>query len=268
MPFLRLLEFAAKDLTISYRASHEPQTLDIVVEARHRTSMGLGPIAMRPVIEGAAYGAASGAEFNPSMSRMTKIKGPDFNTPEAHGPCFAWSIEVVAVSPLYMRSIVEHLRGIGGMGGGIVRMLVRGSLSLDDSPLSVRERDLKLWLDDCVVYPGRWRPLPYRFRRKRAKRGAMLRIALEGTTTPAVYEAFEMVATVWGTSLTDYADEARRDMGMMQIFPTLHRTEAELSARWSEFTHIRTPAADLMANMLTRFHDNVARIREAELSLA
>lgn len=268
MPFLDMLEFTARDLAVAYRASAEPQILEIDVDCAQRAQMGLGPILMRGILEGVEHGAAGGAEFSPSIGEVKKLEGPEFKTPEAHGPHFHWKLEVRGAAPLFVRTIVEHLRGLGGMNNKILSMRIRGSLPLDDSPLSVREADVRRWIEDGSTYLGRFPKVPFAFKDKRAPKGASVRVSLDGEVTKEIYEAFEMYVAVYGASLTDYAAQNGKGMGMIDVFAKLGKAKTELSARWAQFTHVRGPSTDLAANMLTRFHDKVAPIREVELALA
>jgi hypothetical protein len=268
MPIAALLEFTARDLVVRYRASAEPQRVEVHAEVAEMCNMGVGSIAMSLVMNDVNHGAASGAEFDPAISRGTQLEGPKPMTPAAKGPKFHWRLELAGVAPVYLRSMVEHLAMIGGFGNRTLSMSIVGALPVDASPLCVTEQQLRPWFDDAAAYVGRWPRLPFRTSERRVARGAAVRVALAGPVTDDVYKSFEMYVSVWGGALTDFAAQNGKESGFVEVQYTLGRGKTELSARWARFNHVREPASNVMFNMLTRFHETVAPITEVELSLA
>jgi hypothetical protein len=64
-------------------------------------------------------------------------------------------LRIAGVAPKFMRTVVEELR-VAGMDQPVTSMQVVGSLPLDPTAMSVREGQVKAWLDDPTAYLEPW----------------------------------------------------------------------------------------------------------------
>ena len=71
MPLLRLLDFVAHDLHVSYRASGEPQDLFIDVKTAGIASQREVPVRLSAILAAINAGAAGGDMFHPADGAAT-----------------------------------------------------------------------------------------------------------------------------------------------------------------------------------------------------
>lgn len=264
MPLVNHLEFTRHALGVAYRASAAPQDLSVVVETAGPAAVPVAPTLMRDIVAAILAGAAGGAEFHPMTGACEIIQ----DCPAPAGPRYAWTLRVAGVTPLFLRVMVEMLRG-AGWDQVATSMAIVGSLPLDSSPSSVREPAVRAWLDDPDAYPAAWLEVPFRLLDHSAS-GASLRVALTAAVTPEVRGAFELLAVEWLNAVSTYVD-ADGDYVPLEfdakVLPAFGRSRTELRAAFQRFRHTRPPARAALVNMLIRFHHAVAPIAEAEIGL-
>lgn len=269
MPLWDELEFAENDLTVRYRASDEPQELTLHVQLDHAEPDCIGPQRFVVVYDGMEYGAASGTEFHPKDAAVELLSGTfDFGPA---GPDLVWVTRVRAISPFFIRNIVEHMRICGDEDNPVVAMSITGALATDDSPLSVTETQVRSWLETAGPYPGQWSDpgFPLTFSETM---GASVRIQLQGSVNPAIEDHFQGMCYQWFIGTHEYANlhgEAVMDTEdrMARLLPKFAGTRRELSAMFEEFTRMPVPSRAYLVNMLTFFHHNVAPIASARVAI-
>lgn len=267
MPLLNGLDFTQHNLRVAYRASAEPQVMTI--------DIGTAGKALRPMAGGYIWvvrrwlrsGVAGSDIFPPWLPWIEKGVEPETYQEET-GPSYHFEIPHAAFAPLMIRLLVELFRKIG-VNQPVEGMVIRGSLPLDDSPLSITERDVKRWLDDPTAYPRVWPDLGFEVIDRSAVKGAFVRVRLVDDLPPGEWDtAYDRVGR-WFEVLKEYVSEA--DHGPVPI-PTFELTEAsfarrEVVYRLEKFPYVKKPSRDLLLNTLCRFHHEVARIESVEVAL-
>jgi hypothetical protein len=268
MPLLDRLDFAKSALTVRYRASAEPQELSIDVKLARRASEECAPQIIRRQIDVISFGAAGGAEFAPWQGNAELLSGP-WDPPQSLGPSLSYRLRIAAVSPRYVRTMVEHLRECGAKAK-VQAMNIVGSLPLDASELSLSEEQVRRWLDAKTAYPGAWPEVPFPLHTRRTDETAEFRVVLGKSLTPKLREDLEMLSFLWLNTVTDYVNEDGERVELYRIdkrFPTFGRTKTEFRATYKEFLHVRDPSRAVLSNMLVRFHHRIAPIVEAEIAV-
>jgi hypothetical protein len=272
MPLLTGLDFAANALVVSYRAQEQPQDLEIDIETTGVAGEPTASILLNSVITSINAGAAGGVHFAPWLSSAEHLTGP-WHADDAVGPAYRWTLRVAAVAPLFIRSIVERLRGVG-FTENVRFMRILGSAALDSSELSVRENQVRSWLDDPSAYQGAWPHAEFPLTVRRS-RGATLRVELATRITPELRDQLETLYLLWLNSVTSYVsdpgflEEGNREVifNPHKMFPATGVGKTEFRAASEEFLHTRGPARAVLCNMLGRFHRTVSPIVEAEIGL-
>lgn len=271
MPILNLLEFTKSKLTVSYRGSAEPQTLEIKVACAKKPQFGVGggPGNVRQLVECINAGGAGGAEFAPSAGTAKVLSGPlRSDDPEADKPKLAWKIELAGVSPAFLRTFVERLR-TSASPAAVKSMSLVGSLQPDQSPLSATEAQVKSWLDDPRAYPGEWPNPGFPYEQRDRNKGAAIRVKLKDATTDALLETFSrQVAAKWAFAISNFANKQGNGMGMISIGHDAKRSKSEITVSFEKFDIAREPARWMLVNLMSRFHEKVAPIAQAEIALA
>jgi len=86
--------------SLSYRASNEPQLLDIDLLATGKVFPFPPTIALSAWIEHANQGFGAGAEFAPARTRVEQVSGRRLNDAgDSMGPAYQFGLRVVCVSP-------------------------------------------------------------------------------------------------------------------------------------------------------------------------
>jgi hypothetical protein len=264
LPLLPGLDFARTSLAVSYRASPDPQEISIQIDTAGINVIPGAAGLMSAVADLVNQGAAGGARFPPSAGFAEIVSGPPA---DAAGPRYAWTLRVAAVDPLYLRNVVERLRLSGG-DQPVTSMSVWGALPPDGTDLSATEREVRGWLDDLQAYPGEWPSLGFALSH-RSDRGAALRVELEDPITAEVYTELERLFSLWLEGVMFYVRNdgavVYEDMPDFVFRSGVARTEYQ--ARLTEFHHAPAPSRALLVNLLCRFHERVAPIRQVELRL-
>ncbi|MGK3983610.1 hypothetical protein WME99_11280 [Sorangium sp. So ce136] len=268
MPLLDALDFVKTDLIVRYRGSAEPQELSIDVKLARKAGKERAPQIIRPLIDTIAFGAAGGAEFAPWLGEAELLSGP-WDPPESLGPNLSYRLRIAAVSPLFMRSMVENLREVG-FRSKVKSMSILGSLAPDASPLSVHEGHVRAWLDDPTAHCSAWPEVPFPLKTRRTDETAEFRVVLAKGLTPKLREDLETLSYIWMNSVDDYVDEEGEQVELHRLdqrMPAFGRTKTEFRASFKEFLHVREPSRAVLSNMLVRFHHRVAKIAEAEIAV-
>ncbi len=261
------LEFAPSTLSVSYRASHEPQTLSIALSLRQQPVVPWGPAAMPLLCEVASSGGAGGGVFAPSAGRATIRQGPNAMGPDALDTEYRWDLEVASVDPLFMRTIVERL-SLPDDFWLVTKMSLFGSLALDDTDMSVSEGRVVRWLDDPTAYPKQWPELPFKLVEREVHRGAGVRLVLGQPTDHDTMLAFTRTIELFNQAIIKFVNTSLDAVGLTDATPRISRSANELTAGYDAFDFVHGPARATLLNMLVRFHEQVAPVREAHIALA
>lgn len=267
MPIVPNLDFTRSDLRVAYRGSLEPQIVGLDVSLNSADPEGIAPIVVEGLIHQINAGGAGGAEFAPEFGEASLLAGPsDIDEPGAEGPDFHWEIQVTAVSPRFLRTIVEAMTSASATAA-VRSMGITGSLPLDVSSLSVRQEEVKAWLDDSAAYLGAWGNPGFPVLSAASPRGATVRVRLAGELTDEHYVSLTDLLTSWYGAVQFYADIRGTALGAMQPDVHLGRTRRELRAGKLFFDHIAGPTRAMLVNLLSRFHRIRAPIEEVEFGI-
>jgi hypothetical protein len=256
---LAKLEYVHKNLSVAYRSSLERQRIDIQMTS---SEMSSAYVQMLALVRHINSGAASGSEFPPESSFAKIIR----DTPDKNGPNYDWQLEIAGMSPKFIRQFVERLRGVSRKGYAM-SLAIRGSFALDESPLSVTEREVIAWLDDPNAYPGAWPSPGFPVEREFPPKGASVRVRLAGKANKKILSGFRNVLAIWSNLTLEFFDAKGEQMGRSDFNPSIAASGVELSARYGIFDRVREPSAAALINLLGRLHHDVAPIEKAIIAL-
>jgi len=268
MPIVPGLDFAKDHLSVAYRASDKPQSLEIRATINGLSAYAGGPISMLWFERAMRAGGAGGAEFAPSAGNAKHVSGPLKPGEEgANGPDYRWELKVTAISPYFVRNLVTKL-GIIGMGAKTTSVAITGSLPLDDSPLSVREAQVKKWLDDPHAFMTAWPDPGFPLKTKAAAASAAtIRVKLKDAVDKKLVDKFELALSMWRNAANMYPNLKLSGFGKAQASPRTTKTKSEIVSTYDEFDFLREPSQAVLINMLSYFHAKVSPIVEAEITL-
>lgn len=262
------LDFVTRDLRVRYRGAAVPQRLDISVTTGGAVPVEFGRVFVRRVADTINFGAAGGSAFSPAAGRATLIGGPPDG--QALGPQYDWTLEVTAVSPRALRTMVEHLRLSAGGYFPTVAMSIMGTLPPDGGPLSATEDDVRSYLRDPNGYIDAWPQPGFPVSSRKVSSGAVVVVTMADEISKDVADALESTLIAWinvtSEYLSDRGDHIRVSNGWERI-PTFARGKAELRGRYQAFPRSPGPSRDVLINMLARIHDAVAPIAHVEIGL-
>jgi hypothetical protein len=260
----------AVSLDVAYRASAEPQLLDVRVKLSGPAEAPLAPWAIGTLVECINRGLAGGAELAPSLGSAALEAGPTGEGPPAAGelgPEYAFRLSVAGVSPRFLRVIVENLAACGGRASRVLGISIVGALPPDGSPLSAREREVSAWLEDPDAYPGTFRDPGFPVALRAVPRGAALRVTLASKTTDVAAPALEDLFSSWQSAVLTYPNATRTARGLMDPHGTFARTRTDFFAKVTLFDHARGPCRAALVTALARFHATVTPIASAEIAM-
>lgn len=258
----------ARGLSVSYRAAAEPQTLTIDVTAGGVPPWPMAHLCMRTLVDTINEGGAGGADFAPEAGSAERLSGP-WDGADGLASAFQWQLRIAAVAPLFMRNVVEELRRVTP-DFDVVTMRIAGSLPLDDSPLSVREEQVRAWSRDGSTYLPAWPTPGFPVDRVLTYQGAALRVILDGPMTDDLRLALEHLALTWLNALRNHANEtgsAEVVFNPSTMLPYLGTSRTELRAHFRVFLYEREAAFAALVNLLARFHVRVAPLRKVVIEV-
>jgi hypothetical protein len=266
------LDFTKNNLRIRYRASAEPQELDVDIRTRGIIPIDFAGVALRRIMDIVTFGAAGSSVFAPSVGAAKVLSGPPLapiGLP-SYGPDYHWTLEVAGIAPVTFRTFVEQLRISGGYLVPVESLSLTGSLPLGDTPLSITEQQVKSWLDDPKAYAEEWPAPGFTVLRGDVAEGATLRILLADEITAELSEALKTICLAWVNVTSEYVSESGdlvRVLPDLKDLPLFGLGKRELSARYRAFPRRRAPSRAVIVNMLERFHQTVAKIVEVEVGI-
>lgn len=253
-PFLDSIQ-----LDVAYRGSLESQMLDVVVKTDGAPELPLAQWAIESLVSCINRGLAGGAEFAPTEGQAVLEKAESLPNVQS------FRMVLRAVSPRFMRVIVEHLAA-SAHPHRVTSISIFGSLPTDATPLSVREPQVVAWLADAEAYPRAFPNPPFRVTMKHIPRGATLKVMVAGGRLEEVAPALEEAFSAWQTAVLTYPTLAKQGRGFAAPHATFARTRTELFAKLALFDHTREPARNALVNALARFHATVAPIAAVEIA--
>jgi hypothetical protein len=268
VPLISRLDFVARGgLSVAYRASPTPQELSIDVLTTGIPMKGNANWQIQALIDTINAGGAGGSIFPPSQGFAEMLSGPRSDR-DALRPDHHIVLRVASVAPLFLRSIIEDMRGVG-IHHPVTEFRIVGSLPLDPGPLSVRETHVRAWLDDPNAYLDRWPTPGFPLSFTDLREGAALRVVLEGPINPSLREALEYLSVRWLNAIRNNVSYDGREVTLNpgKLFPAFGQGKTEFRASYQEVPFARESSRAVLSNMLTRFHEKVAPIAEAEISL-
>ena len=259
----------ATTLDVGFRASAEPQTLDIRVKTGGVAELPLAPWAIGSLIECVNRGLAGGAELAPWTGSAALEAGPTgegAEQPGERGPDYAFRLRVAGISPRFVRSIVESLASCA-RPQACLGVVVVGSLPLDGSPMSVRSSQVAEWLEDAGAYPQAWGSPGFRLVDEVAARGAAVRVTLRSARVDEVAVELERSIEAWLSAILTMPNLAKTARGCAAPQAVFARTGADFLARLELFDHAPGPARAALVNALAWLHARVTPIAEARIAL-
>ncbi|MEJ7728291.1 MAG: hypothetical protein WKG00_03670 [Polyangiaceae bacterium] len=270
MPLIPGLDFASRALRVSYCASTAPQEVVIDVTVAAAPVAPFAGWSMQAVCAAINLGAAGGAVFSPAAGAVERLSGP-WSELEGAGASYSWVLRVASVDPLFIRNMVEELRR-SGFDRQVTWMSIQGSLPLDGTSMSVREGEVRAWLDDPNAYPGTWPALPFAVRQ--GDRGASglvghLRVGAAAAIDVATRTRLEELSVHWLNCLRNVPSVygGLVDFDPNRMLPHFAQGKTEFRARFPELPYLPAPSRAALTNMLARFHETVLPLTEVELPL-
>lgn len=267
MPLLKGLEFAQHNLRVAYRASADPQVLTIDIGTSGKAPRPMAGIYIWVVRRWLRSGVAGSDVFPPWLPWVEKGVEPETYEEET-GPSYHFEIPHAGFAPPMIRRLVELFAKIG-VNQPVEGMVIRGSLPLDDSPLSVTEHDVRRWLEDPMAYPKVWPELGFEVIDRSAVTGALVRVRMVDDLSPAEWDTAVDRVDRWFEVLAEYVSEAEHGHVTRSALerPESAFTRREIVFRLEKFPYVKKPSRDLLLNTLCRFHHEVARIESVEVAL-
>lgn len=269
MPLLNGLEFAQHNLRVVYRASAEPQIMTIDIGTAGRAARPMAGIYIAMVRRWLRSGVAGSDVFPPWLPWIEKGVEPE-TYEERGGPSYHFEFPHAGFAPPMIRLLVELFRKVGA-NQPVEAMVIKGSHPLDDSPLSITEREVKGWLDDPTAYPKVWPELGFRVSDRAAAGGAFVRVRFSQDLPRELWDLADDVVDEWFEVLGNYVSESSHEVVPIPLGgyarPESAFARREVVYRLEKFPYVKKPSRDLLLNTLCRFHHEVARIESVEVAL-
>lgn len=255
---------------VAYRASDEPQRLDVRVRYAAAPDLPRPPWAIQTIAEAIAAGAACGAELDPTRAACVVVDGPtglgpaSAASPAERAAAYAWSLEVSGLATKWIPVMVEHLVA-AGLPHATELVSIVGALPLDRSPRSVRSPETVAALRAPLARAGATAAPGFAIERRAVARGFAIKARLRTEVTSAIARAFAEAISAWQGAVLTYPNLALAGRGFMDPQLVTGRTRAELHARATLFDHAPAPACDALINVMARFHAQIAPIELLEI---
>ncbi len=261
MPLLSGLDFAQSNLHVAYRASLDPQIVTISLSTGGIAAFPYAQALLRKLLTSVNSGSAGGTRFPPTAGSAIVVD----QSPDPCGPNYTWRVRLAAADPLFLRTVVEELRA-AGLEHPVTSLQIVGSLPLDSTDLSVREQDVKRWIEDPHAYLGQWYDPGFPIVDR--GRWAMFRIQLGQPISSDLRRKLDLVALGWLNDVSSYVwDTGEPEAGRIErCMPRCGSGKVEFSAAYRDFYFSTTPARARLINALSRFHTTIAPIEVAEIS--
>jgi hypothetical protein len=267
MPLLNALDFAADRLLVSYRASPEPQNVTLHFELKGASNGQ--PIAFFAIWSQIHLGMAGSDVFAPTACDATRPHGKFLSqgrvTPKEYKVVLT---DVRGVAPIHLRLLIERLRMVGG-NTELASLDIRGDLPVDESPLSVSERQVRQWLDDPAAYPRRWPKLSFPVEEKEfTGKGVSAHIGFADAPDDQKKADLEMRVLEWRNAAVNYVSDDG-EFVPQKLGPTMPKVvwkKSEAVASIELFEHAREPSMNLLLNVLERAHHEIGPITHVTLT--
>ncbi|AGP36437.1 hypothetical protein [Sorangium cellulosum] len=263
------LEFVERDLLVQYQASRDPQELRIHIETGAVIHMKAALIALRGPFDWINFGVAGGAEFPPWESRAEEMGFDFLEERPSWGPGYDFTLRVQCVSHRFIRLLIESLR-ISGWGNPVRRMVVVGSLPIQDPATSVTERDIRAAIHDPTAYPGAWPERGFPIELLESVQGVTVEIELVDKVSPSLQFDVDTLLTLWPNVLMNYLNDRGESVVIQDIgprIPRIARRKRTVVATYDHLPHAREPSRAALVNLLSRFHRRVAPIASARIAM-
>lgn len=263
------LDFIDSALGLRYRASDEPQQLWVEVDVDGQPSQPFAGGSMRLLVDGINDGIAGGDLFAPTLPKAKILQGP---TPEeAAGSRYRWTLEVSAVAPSYMVSMVAELRR-AGFDRFVSRMSIVGSVAPDETEASVREEEVRRSLQSPS--PGHlraWPRISFPVTALHHPSGLMasLRLEFADPIDKPFRRALEQFVMRWVNSLRNTPDDNGEEVffNPHRMLPYFGQSPTEFSVRLPEFRYEKATARAAILNMLERLHASGTPVLQARVEV-
>ena len=256
------LAVTPSQISVRYRATPEPQEIEMEVTTSVARPLGMMHNLFRPWISAVNQGGGGSDVFSPLDGKAKMIAAP----PPDPSTTFAWRFSLQSVAPIALRDVMTRLNTMPEGFGFIEHFRLSGSAPLDDSPLSVTERQFLGWFDDVHAYPKQWPTVPFEVVGQEIEKSARIRVTLAGATSPEVEQHLNGHLGAWTMLIRQYPDRFLKAWGESAL-PKFARNKSQITATYPLFTYDIDPVRDTLINMMIWFHHKVAAIKKLELAL-
>jgi hypothetical protein len=258
------LTVSSSQISARYRASPEPQAVDMEITTSTSRPLEMMGVFFKIWIKAMNQGGGGSDMFSPLDGKAKLLSEP---AADFAGTSFAWRFSLQSIAPIALRDVMARLSLQPRGGGFIEHFRLVGSLPLDDSPLSVSERDFLRWFDDTSAYPKLWGgAAPFEIVGQEIENAARIRVTLTGGTTPELQSAWNDQLGVWTMLISLYPDRFLKAWGQSAT-PNRARNKSQLTATYPLFTFDIDPPRNTLITMMIWFHHNVSAIKKLEIAL-
>lgn len=262
-------------LDVRYRASAEPQDLQIRIAARPNGSRTTDyPARLGYVVDMVNSGLAGGALFPPEQGSATILDGPRPLETITDNE-LTWTLRVQAVDPHWFAIALDMLADDWSVADNLVlgerfatdpsfypdRVSIQGQLEPDDSPLSATSALVLAWLRDPSEAYAPWKEVPFAVKERPVTKGARLRLKVGMTDRPT--------QRALSSRLSDLAFvlNAHPGAGWPNSPGRVAATKTMLTVAWDEFPCPRSIARGPILNLVRAFHSRVTPVGLLEMEL-
>lgn len=268
MPLLEGFDFLRLGFDVAYRASADPQLVRIDVTTIDKSTRRSAPIIVKRLIELVNAGAASGSAFAPEASFAERVSGP-WDGPDAFGPDFSWTLRLKAVSPLFLRTVVDQLRKCGH-DQPVTTMRIKGEIAPDKSALSVDGQRMRAWLDDPNAYVDEHTTTGFETIARVGDHTAFT-LTMQEPIAESFEDALKHTAMRWLIATAAYVDDEGRAIvrtkeNLERHLPAFRTEGVRFTASFEEFRHRFAPSRAVLVNMVAKMRALGANIRTLEIS--
>ncbi|MBK7400807.1 MAG: hypothetical protein IPJ34_32285 [Myxococcales bacterium] len=249
------VDYLASALSVSYRASETPQTMEVRLRfARPQVPRVLG---INLQFASCNSGLGGGVDFDPAKSQLDVIGGDPMSLEPAME--HVYQARVASVSPAFIRQLTCTISAGEQRRPGELRHSRR--TALDGTRNSVRESNILERLRNRDMFTERWPALAFELVEARVRRGLSLRMMLGAKATKKHEKA--LADRLIGLSVALLTVPYHEPVGvaaLTTILPTIVRSDRELGVRYDLFDAHLPAALDMILNFVHRFSSDIAPV--------
>lgn len=181
------------------------------------------------------------------------------------GPGYRFGPEVTALSPLFLRNLVDKL-STPSREAEVAHLQIHGALELDASPLSIITEAMQAWLKDREASVGRPAQLPFALTEKTVRRGQSLRVVFKTPPDEKQLHGFKGLTSEWSGVISRYPNVAgdapgSTTFGVQQVT----QADAVITTKLTKFLFAPKPAIGTLLGALVLFYERVLAIESVDV---